>query len=400
MNDLQYFMDEANKYYEAGMRHKDIAIKDDHYLDEYAKADEAYIKASDYVDKAIEANGEEPNFKVANSPLKEYYLYEAADCRYAFEYKHNRFDNAIEAAKDAEIHIKQALKIIDDNFDTANDKAQKTLSRHRINWTLSALSIRIKVIEPIAKRAMLNKEYIKAMDAYRKLDRIQDQVHEYVNVAPLDEVYKRTENANYLACKASVAMSLVGVYNVKKGNYDKEMLEQLLIAYNYSKQSLNANPEQDRYKEGIENITENINVVLTRNKGWRDFLIEFKDNQDLIKFMQKKDNAKYKRESAKLELEKDGFKKFLLTGAFWVVIFFGIVYVVMNMAESNMAWYRLLAAFLVIPIFFTVLGAFILRTTNGLKEENFMKLMTLALKINLQGLKVLGSKKDTEEKNL
>jgi hypothetical protein len=51
-----------------------------------------------------------------------------------------------------------------------------------------------------------------------------------------------------------------------------------------------------------------------------------------------------------------------------------------------------------IPIVATVFGAFILRTTDSLKEENFMKLMTLVLKINFQGLKVLSGKKENGDK--
>ncbi len=106
-------------------------------------------------------------------------------------------------------------------------------------------------------------------------------------------------------------------------------------------------------------------------------------------------NELYKRQSAKFEIEKDKTKRFLLVGLFWVIVMFCVTYILISIATSNISWYRFIAIMFGFPLVITIIGAFILRTTDSLKEENFIKLMTLALKINLQGLRTLSSKKDT-----
>jgi hypothetical protein len=54
---------------------------------------------------------------------------------------------------------------------------------------------------------------------------------------------------------------------------------------------------------------------------------------------------------------------------------------------------------LAIIITFSVVGAFILRTTNELSEEGFLKLMKLSLKIGLKGLKSLDKKDKVKQNN-
>jgi len=63
-----------------------------------------------------------------------------------------------------------------------------------------------------------------------------------------------------------------------------------------------------------------------------------------------------------------------------------------QIALSEILWYRFLALLISLPVIFTVVGAFALRATDSLKEENFLKLMELAFKMNLKGLKALNDK--------
>jgi len=105
-----------------------------------------------------------------------------------------------------------------------------------------------------------------------------------------------------------------------------------------------------------------------------------------------------KQERAKTALEKDKLKRLLVTGTFWFGIFIGIGYFIFMIAASNISWLRFLILMLVLPLFFTLVGAFALKTTDGLKEENFMTLVTLVLKLNFKGLKALSSKSEDEDK--
>lgn len=401
MDNLNNLIQQANKCYAEGMAHKNEAIKNDNNLDLFLKAADAYLKAANCGQKALKLPDLSRDFTALTSALISYYLYEASECRYGYEYKHGKFDQAILIAEEGKKHIDNALKVIDDNISSVSPKIKQKLMDHKINWTLSSLTIKLRILEPIAKRSMLKKDFLTALDTYRELGHLQDQVHNYTSISTLPQVYKRTEEANYLASKASIAMSLAGLYLKKPDfkKYDKEILEQLLMAYDFSKKGLTSNPEQERYKEGVENIFENISEFLKENESrWLDYLIEFKANQHLKIIMQITNNDKYKKEKAKLELENNGLKKFLLIGSFWIGLMFAVFYIVMHIAESNILWYRFLAVIFFLPLLVTVIGGFILRSTDGLKEENFIKLMTLALKINLQGLKVLSSKSEANKR--
>ena len=109
-----------------------------------------------------------------------------------------------------------------------------------------------------------------------------------------------------------------------------------------------------------------------------------------------KEAEKLQIRELKRELSNDKIKHLFLAGGFWMGIIIGLGYFVLQVSNSQIAWYRFIIVLFVIPIFFTVVGAFILKTTSALKEENFMKLIALSLKINLTGLKTLGRSKGSQ----
>lgn len=401
VSELQNLINKANECYNQGMAYKNIAIKGDENLKEFVRASEAYTQAANFANKALKSPEATFDFKILTEALKEYYLYEAGECSYGFKYKNQQFEDAIRIARNAEKHILNALEVINKNFDKVNDKVQQQLTKHRSNWTLSSRSIKLRILEPIAKNAMLARDFITALDTYKRLNELQDEVYNFTESSSIPEVYKRIEKANYLAAKASFAISHAGVYLAKtdSSDYDKEILEQFLIAYRFTKESLAANPEQLRYKEGLENVFNNTVILLKKNPSkWLEYLIEFPD-PNLKIIMQKTDLEKYKREQAKIEIENNGIKKFFLMGSFWIGLLFIVYYMVTQLAESNIVWYRFVLVLFAIPVLFTVVGAFALRSTNSLKEENFIKLMNLALKINLQGLKILSSNREEKDKS-
>ena len=60
-----------------------------------------------------------------------------------------------------------------------------------------------------------------------------------------------------------------------------------------------------------------------------------------------------------------------------------------EISTKNIQWYKFILTLFIIPLFFTLLGAFILRTTSTLKEVPFIKLVEMTLKLNFKGLKSL-----------
>lgn len=382
-----------NDFYNKALKAKDIARRGDNEQDQFKVASEFFQQAVSHIDKVLETLvPSKINFNTQTSALREYYLYESNECLYAFEYKHGNFDKAIAFANSAKANIELAIKIIDDNFNLLNQDTKTFLTEQKNNWTLCLLSIPIKLIEPVGKNAMKSKDYITALDSYRQMGTLQDKVDQYVCNSNLAAVYKRIEKGNYFASKASIAMSLASVYieKSKKNDYKKEILEQFLDALHFIKLAQDINPEQDKYKEGADSTIHNIQKVLLNSKDkWFQFLTEFKNNKNLEAIMQQTDNNYYKRQSAKLELEKDKPKQFILTFGFLFSAFIGLGYFLLQIASSELSWYKFIALMLCLPLFFIIIGAFALRTTDSLKEENFMKLMELALKTNLRGLKGL-----------
>lgn len=382
-----------NDFYNKALQAKGIAIKSDRDLDQFLVASDFYNKAVCLMDQVIaKADASKINFNTQIKALREYYLFELNECLYAFEYKNGHFDEAIILANTAKSHIEYAIKIIDENISLLNPEAKAFLTEQKDNWTLCQLTIPIRQIEPIAKKAMESKDYITALDSFRQMGELQDKVDNYVTNSQLPAVYKRTEKGNYYASKASIAMSIAGVYNVKpkKDDYRKEMLEQFLEALNFIKLAQNINPEQDKYKEGADSTTGNIQIILRKSKDkWFQYLTEFKNNKNLEAIMQQTDNDFYKRQNAKLEIEKDKPKRFILTFGFLLSAFIVLGYFLLQVALSEISWYRFIALLLCLPLFFIIIGAFALRSTDSLKEENFMKLIELAIKTNLRGLKAL-----------
>ena len=384
-----------NNHYNNGLKFKNIARKGDEFIHDFKNAAESFFEASRLVVELINNVDDKINFIVRSNASKNYYLYEANECMYSYEYKNGKFNNAIEYAEKAESHINKAIKIVDENQTKLNAETKEFLRSQKSNWKLCQLTVPLRKLEPIGQGAMISQDYITALDTYKQMESLQDNAHQYVENSDMPEVFKRTERGNYFASKASTAMTLAGIYIKKseKNDYKIDILKQFLTALKYIEKAQENNPEQDRYKEGSTITRKNIKSILLKNKNhWFDFLNETDNDKNLIKIMKKTDTDLYKMESAKLEIEKNKPKQILLTFSFYFSFFLILLYALFQIAISEIVWYRFLVLIIALPVFFTVIGAFALRTTDSLKEENFIELIKLAFKTNISGLKILTRK--------
>ncbi|MES2107937.1 MAG: hypothetical protein V4577_04285 [Bacteroidota bacterium] len=97
------------------------------------------------------------------------------------------------------------------------------------------------------------------------------------------------------------------------------------------------------------------------------------------------------------ELANNSIKLLLVSGGFWVGSFFAVFYMVFSLATSQVNWYRFIGALFGLPILFTILGAFILRTTAHISEKNFVQLIKLTLNLNFKGLKFLSKPNENDD---
>ncbi len=281
--------EQINEIYNKAMEHKEIAIKSDKNLEDYIKASDFYSKAS-YAYQTILEKVKNINIddETDIKQLIEYYMYETYVCKYSYYYKTGQFSEAIKNAKLAKEYIFGAIKIIEDNFKLLNTKSQVRLNGLKTNYLLNNLTIDIKIVEPKARMAMNNANYIDAMDLYKQMGQLQDKVYEYVKDADLEQVYKRIEIGNYYASKASIANTIAGVYLGKdnESEYSIEIMEQFLDAHRYIKLASETNPEWDLYKNGKELTKENIKELLFSYKDkWEIFMNEFNNDPILNKII-------------------------------------------------------------------------------------------------------------------
>jgi cytidylate kinase len=389
-----------NSHYNDGLAFKDIARKDDKHIEDFQNAAKSFLKAAHLVDALLKGIEDKINFITRSNASKNYYLYEANECLYSYAYKSGDFEEAIKFARKAEKHINDAINIIDLNQNKLNDETKAFLIKQKSNWKLCQLTVPLRKLEPIGQNAMIAQDYVTALDSYKQMERIQDKAQQYVENSDLPEVFKRTEKGNYYASKASLAMTLAGIY-IKKSNksdYKIDILKQFLTALTNIEKAQENNPEQDRYKEGSIKIRRNIESILRKNKNdWFDYFTELSKDQNLIKIMKKTDAKLYKMQRAKLEIEKNKPKQILLTFGLYFSFFLILLYALFQIAISEIHWFRFLALILALPVFFTVIGAFALRSTDSLKEENFIELMKLAFQTNISGLKILTNKNKEAE---
>ncbi|WP_338839649.1 hypothetical protein [Flavobacterium ginsenosidimutans] len=377
-----------NALYNQGLEAKDIARRSDNDLEQYKIASNFYEKAVELIDLILKnTDYSNINFITQTKALREYYLYESNECLYAFDYKRNLFETAIVFATKAKKHIQYALKIIDENFDQLNEETKSFLLTMKSNWTLSIQTIPIRQLEPIAKRAMLNKDYITALDSYREMWELQDKAHSYVINSQLPEVFKRTERGNYLASKASISMSLAGVYVAKSinNNYQKEILEQFLIALDYIKQAQEINPEQDKYKVGKDQTIRNIREILEKNPdNWDAFYYNFEGNT-LLNNIMKETNVKKFNETElkrKLNLNENKGKKLLIFGGFWLSVFIILMSSISILFMLNIPWWSIILIVLLVQFAYALISATVLRNLGDLSEKGLLEIYKLTIKYN------------------
>lgn len=401
---LNDYIEKGNELFDKALKTKDVARISDNNVNSFQQAADFYKQAADNIfNHVLTDNSIDFDRKIQSSALAHYYKFEENDCLYAYNYKNNIFPTAINCANNAQQEIDKALTIIQTNITSVNQATQDFLLKMQKNWKSSSISIKIKQLEPIAKKAMIDKDYIKAFDNFNQMLKIQKELYEYDEREGLEPVFIRIAKGNYIGMSANVNQAMAGILASKITNQifsfdlSNDLLKHFLNSLDLSFNAFEANPEWDKYRSGAEIIRTNIQTLLQNNKSnWFNYLTENNNNQYLIKIMQQTDNDLYKRQKAKIELENDSLKRIIISGGFWFGIFIGLGYFLLQVASSDISWYRFLAVMFFLPLFFIIIGAFALKTTNSLKEENFIKLMELTLKMSFKGLNALSDKDETK----
>lgn len=258
----------------------------------------------------------------------------------------------------------------------------------------------IKTIEVKAKKAFLiDKDYIASLDLYHDILELTEKDLQYTLDHIKDQRYIRIASGNYIITFANISQALTGIIFDKidsdriQYDWSVDLLRHGINTLRYSQKAFDANPEHDKYRSGAITIRKNIESLLLRNKkNWMKYLIELDNNQELVKIMKSIDLENYNNIKAKTDPEISGLKKLYFTGVFWLIVLFLIFWIFYSIFSSTIPLLLKPIAGLLIIVAFTVIGAFILRSTNELSEVGFLKLMRLSLRIGFKGIKSIGKK--------
>ncbi|MGP8217079.1 MAG: hypothetical protein ACLQQ4_16035 [Bacteroidia bacterium] len=292
---------------------KEKARVSDSNINFFEKASNKYLEAADGVFNLLAKNNKiDGSTTIRMKALGFYYRFEQNVCLSAYNYKSDKFQEAIVFAERAKEEIEKALNVINDSLEALNHETKEFLIMMRKNWQSSALSINVYKLEPLAKQAMNSHDFIKAFDYYNEMITVMKQVYEYNKNAPLDQVYIRIAHGNYLAMIASLAQVMAGLTekNISNSVFSSDMnidlIRHYVDAYKSSIEAWNANPEWTQYRKDADVIKENIQKLLDTNKDKRNvYLTEFKNDSILQSILLPENKIRdYNNSSAPIRLHK------------------------------------------------------------------------------------------------
>jgi hypothetical protein len=387
-------IEKTNHFFNEGIRLKRISnIGGTNYINDYVNASINFNSAYELISNYLINNTPEIHFKTQIETLAYYYKYEFFECKYAIEYKQNLFDSAIVYAKKAKEQIENAIKVIDDNISKLNADKLEMFNVHLRNWELSLKTIKIREIEPLSKKARLENNFMVAIDSYKKIKRLQEEVYLYINKSEFEEIHKRTEEGNFFANNVNVSISLANLYSSKDSSkYYFEIIKELINAIKFSKKALKTNPEQDMYKNGlIEYEKELIKSLKDKKEIWIETLLKTNYNKQVINSMIKIDKKHYQKQIKKMKINESHSMSFKNLLWFVLLISFiagGLVLIF----KSGLSWWYLLLLGLFIIILFTVIGAFALKAENKIKEKTFIEIIKICFKNGLNSINKISNK--------
>ena len=98
------------------------------------------------------------------------------------------------------------------------------------------------------------------------------------------------------------------------------------------------------------------------------------------------------------ELTNNTLKLLIIGGGFWLGVFVAVFYMILSIATASIDLYRFIGSLFVLPVIFTLLGVFVLRTTSQISEKNFVELVKLTLNLNFKGIKFLSKVNSEDDK--
>jgi hypothetical protein len=298
------------------------------------------------------------------------------------------------AEKYIEIAIHHETEIINSPLITNHDKTVLLDYKHR------KLVLKVNKLDNISTKAIIEDDpkssfrfLINAIDA-------QKEVLEFARING-DKFDISREEANLLskeikleACRAELIL-----LRIKKGiETKKDSFEEIIGNYiamtKTSKVAYKTNPNSDKFRDSYLELKKELIQLLQNSKPyWFSYLIKFENEKEIEDIMKEIDVEKYKLEKAKLELKEKPIKQIVLIGSFYTFMFLAILLSIVLIANLKLPFYVFFFSIILAIVSYVCLNAFILKSVNSLSEEGLIKILELAFKFPIAGLKSFSLKK-------
>jgi len=302
------------------------------------------------------------------------------------------FEYEFELSEKSKNHIQNSLKHYN-SISASNQNLNK-----KDEYIRSEKQARIDLLNVKTKKANDNEDYIEAFDFNKEAIAIQKELIE------LSE--KKKNFADIRIQKGNLANKTFNQSQILLGqtikNYTDEfhfeIISKLIKSFHLISDAMDTNPEQIKeYQNSKNEIVTRLKNLLESKKykeKWSEILTHFDDNI-IPTVMQKNDLNAFIKAKAKTELENNKNKILAIRSIFWLGVLTIIFFMLRDIASNEkINLIRFFAVLLGLPVIFTIVGAFILRSTDALSQVNFIELLKLTLNINIKGISALNPKKN------
>ncbi|MEK0336509.1 MAG: hypothetical protein QQN41_03630 [Nitrosopumilus sp.] len=371
-----------------------------------------FIDASKKIEEAVDlcqkfliskSRTHEQKYKI--QVLAEYYSSEKNDCLYEYYREKKDFDKAHKYI-DANIeHLNKAIDLINYIPSHFSTKTKNYLNSFLNAWQYFVDNSETKKVSLEAKRAFNNKDFITALDYYRRAAKSLKKL--ISKAGTIDPIYERIAKGNYIGMMASASSSLAFIIFKKVSEDGKlsssdfpidlslKLLRYTFDAYLFADRAYKENPEWDQYYEGSQLCLKNIRSFLKQNpQHWDSIFVEFENEPGFLKTMKDLDPKLFSKSKIKHVAVDNKIVKVWAIGSFFLLTFLIIIGVLIFLLTQFPMW-EILIVVAVAEIISVIIGAFLLRTIGDLSEENFVSLIKVALEQQLKISKSFRSKNNT-----
>jgi len=214
----------------------------------------------------------------------------------------------------------------------------------------------------------------------------------------LEEANLLSKEIKLEACRAEIIINRTKKGLESKKDSFEEVIQSYLNMVKLSAESYKTNPNSDKFRDSYINLKEQLKKLFEISKDyWFSYLIKFSGEKEIENLMKEIDIGKYKKEKERLEIKIEPAKRIILVGSFYLFMFLAILISIKLVADSNFPFYTFFFTILFAIVATVCLNAFILRSVDSLSEESLVRIIEIAFKFPIAGLKSFQSKGNKKE---